>query len=210
MSLRIRGQVDRQFWTGKKVFLTGHTGFKGCWLSIWLSMMGARVVGFSLAPSTNPSLFELAKIDSLLECSNIGNICDFELLQSAIVQADPDIVIHMAAQPLVRYSYFNPVETYATNVMGTVHLLESIRNCQGVKAVVIVTMKIKNGFGGIAKMRLWVDMIPIAVARVALNLLQQLIDNLFFLKKNTRIIKWRLHLLDRATSLVVGIGLKIV
>lgn len=133
------GEVNPHFWAGKKVFLTGHTGFKGGWLSIWLSMMGAKVVGFSLEPNTDPSLFDVAKISSVLEASHIGNICDLELLQSALAQTSPDIVIHMAAQPLVRYSYANPVETFATNVMGSVNILESIRKCKTVKAVVIVT-----------------------------------------------------------------------
>jgi len=133
------GEVNPKFWASKKVFLTGHTGFKGGWLSIWLSMMGAKVTGFSLAPNTTPSLFEVAKIDLLLEASHIGNICDLRLLQSTLVKAAPDVVIHMAAQPLVRYSYLNPVETFATNVMGTAHILEVIRNCETVKAVVIVT-----------------------------------------------------------------------
>ncbi|OZB49615.1 MAG: CDP-glucose 4,6-dehydratase [Polynucleobacter sp. 39-45-136] len=139
MSLNARGQVDPQFWSGKKVFLTGHTGFKGGWLTIWLSSMGAKVTGFSLAPNTNPNLYEVTDIASLCEKSLIGDIRNFDELRKAMQLAAPDVVIHMAAQPLVRYSYENPVETYATNVMGTVHILESIRFCKSVKAVVIVT-----------------------------------------------------------------------
>lgn len=131
--------VNPSFWRGKRVFLTGHTGFKGSWLTIWLTSMGAKVTGYALEPSTNPDLFSVAKVGKLMECSDIANICDLEVLQNAMTKASPEIIIHMAAQPLVRYSYRNPVETYATNVMGTVNLLESARNIKGVKAIVVVT-----------------------------------------------------------------------
>ena len=127
-----------KFWQGKRVFLTGHTGFKGGWLSLWLQSLGAEVTGYALKPPTNPSLFEVANVASGMR-SMIGDIRDLDSLQKAIKEAKPEIVIHMAAQPLVRYSYTNPVETYATNVMGSVHLLESIRHLGGVKAVVNVT-----------------------------------------------------------------------
>ena len=139
MSLSMRGQVDPQFWSGKKVFLTGHTGFKGGWLAVWLSSMGAKVAGFSLTPNTNPNLYEVAGIAALCEKSVIGDIRNLDDLCDAMKSSNPDVVIHMAAQPLVRYSYSNPVETYATNVMGTVHVLEAIRTCSSVKAAVIVT-----------------------------------------------------------------------
>ena len=139
MSLNMRGQVDPQFWSGKKVFLTGHTGFKGGWLTVWLSFMGAKVTGFSLAPNTTPNLFEAAGVAALCKQSHIGDIRNLDDLRNAMQLASPDIVIHMAAQPLVRYSYVNPVETYATNVMGTVHVLEAIRSCSSVKAAVMVT-----------------------------------------------------------------------
>jgi CDP-glucose 4,6-dehydratase len=135
----MNGVVDNDFWSGKRVFLTGHTGFKGGWLSVWLSMMGAKVVGYALAPSTTPSLFQTAKISSQLEDSYIENICDLNRLQTAMADSKPDIVIHMAAQPLVRQSYSNPVETFATNVMGTAHLLEAMRQCSTVKAAIVVT-----------------------------------------------------------------------
>ena len=135
----MRGAVKPQFWAGKKVFLTGHTGFKGGWMSAWLSTMGARLTGYSLQPNTNPSFFKAAKIDRLYEKSHIENICNFDQLCSLMKAATPDIVIHMAAQPLVRYSYDNPIETYATNVMGTANLLEAVRSCPSVKAIVIVT-----------------------------------------------------------------------
>lgn len=130
--------MNRDFWRGKRVFLTGHTGFKGSWMSLWLQTLGAELTGFALPPPTKPSLFEEgAVIDGMV--SVVGDIRDLAALQDAMQLARPEIVIHMAAQPLVRYSYENPVETYATNVMGTVHLLESVRNTPGVKAVVNVT-----------------------------------------------------------------------
>ena len=131
--------VDPIFWRGKKIFLTGHTGFKGSWLSLWLASMGAKVVGYALAPNTKPNLFEVLAIDSLIEKSHIADIRDLTNLQKAMSEAKPDVVIHMAAQPLVRYSYANPVETYAINVMGTVHVLESTRAIDSVRATVVVT-----------------------------------------------------------------------
>jgi CDP-glucose 4,6-dehydratase len=131
--------VDNVFWKDKKVFLTGHTGFKGSWLSLWLASMGAEVSGYALAPNTTTNLFEVLAIDSLIEKSYIANILDLARLQKAMTDAKPDVVIHMAAQPLVRYSYVNPVETYATNVMGTVHVLESTRSIDSVRATVVVT-----------------------------------------------------------------------
>lgn len=135
----IKRSVDPRFWLGKKVFLTGHTGFKGGWLTVWLSSMGAEVTGFSLAPNTTPNLFQAAGVASLCQKSHIGDIRILERIRHAICLATPDIVIHMASQPLVRYSYANPVETYETNVMGTVHVLEALRFCSTVKAAVIVT-----------------------------------------------------------------------
>ena len=131
--------VDPVFWKGKKVFLTGHTGFKGGWLSLWLASMGAKVTGYALAPNATPNLFNILEIDSLIEKSHIGDIRDLADLQNAMTESRPDVVIHMAAQPLVRYSYANPVETYATNVMGTVHVLESTRSIDSVRATVVVT-----------------------------------------------------------------------
>ena len=126
------------FWQRKRVLLTGHTGFKGSWLSLWLQSMGAQVTGYALAPPTNPSLFEIAEVGQGMT-SVIGDIRDLPKLQSVFAEHQPEIVIHMAAQPLVRYSYQNPVETYFTNVMGTVHLLEAVRNTSGIKAVVNIT-----------------------------------------------------------------------
>lgn len=134
----VRGLVDPGFWAGRRVFLTGHTGFKGSWLSLWLQQMGAELTGFALAPPTDPALFEVADVGSGMT-SILGDIRDAEALASALVAADPEIVIHMAAQPLVRASYDDPVGTYATNVMGTVHLLEAVRKAPGVRAVCVVT-----------------------------------------------------------------------
>lgn len=126
------------FWRGKRVFLTGHTGFKGSWMSLWLQSLGAELTGFALQPPTQPSLFEEARVSEGMR-SIVGDVRDQAALQHAMRAAQPEIVIHMAAQPLVRYSYQNPVETYATNVMGTVHLLEAVRNTPNVKAVVNIT-----------------------------------------------------------------------
>jgi CDP-glucose 4,6-dehydratase len=130
--------VDPAFWAGKRVFLTGHTGFKGSWLSLWLQKMGAQLTGFALAPPTDPALFDVARVGEGMT-SIIGDIRERETLAQALVEADPEIVIHMAAQPLVRASYDDPVGTYATNVMGTVHLLEAVRQAPNVRAVCIVT-----------------------------------------------------------------------
>lgn len=130
--------MNPDFWYGKRVLLTGHTGFKGSWMALWLQSMGARVVGYALAPPTNPSLFDIADV-GLGMTSVTGDIRDLANLQGVFAEHQPEIVIHMAAQPLVRYSYQNPVETYSTNVMGTVHLLEAVRNTPGVRAVVNIT-----------------------------------------------------------------------
>ena len=130
--------MDAAFWQGKRVFLTGHTGFKGGWLSLWLQQLGAEVTGYALEAPTTPSLFEVANVARGM-VSIIGDVRDGEALKRAMAQARPEIVIHMAAQPLVRYSYVNPVETYATNVMGVVNLLEAVRATPGVRSVVNVT-----------------------------------------------------------------------
>ncbi|WP_327049783.1 CDP-glucose 4,6-dehydratase [Geotalea daltonii] len=129
----------RQFFLGKKIFVTGHTGFKGSWLCLWLHQLGAEINGYALDPPTNPSLFKLARVAELLQAHTVADIRDGAALTAAMQKAQPEIVIHMAAQPLVRDSYAIPVDTYAINVMGTVNLLEAVRNCPSVKAVVNVT-----------------------------------------------------------------------
>ncbi len=126
------------FWKGKKILLTGHTGFKGAWLSTWLKSLGANVIGYSLSPSTEPNLFELIKVSEGMTSIN-GNVQNLEELKNVLKKYNPEIVIHMAAQSLVRYSYKVPVETYMTNVMGTVNLFEAIRQTTGVKVVINVT-----------------------------------------------------------------------
>lgn len=117
------------FYKGRRVFITGHTGFKGAWLSMWLQMLGAQVSGYALDPPTNPSLYELCGIDGLITSSTMGDIRDLPALTRAMQAAEPEIVIHMAAQTIVRESYLNPIETYETNVMGAVNLLEALRSC---------------------------------------------------------------------------------
>lgn len=131
--------MSKAFWHGKRVFITGHTGFKGSWLSIWLHAVGAQVYGYSLAPDTNPSLFDVADVSSLLSGHTIADIRDGNKLTKAMSEANPEIVLHLAAQPLVRRSYVDPVETYSTNVMGTVNLLEAVRQLGNVKSVVNIT-----------------------------------------------------------------------
>lgn len=126
------------FWKGKRVFLTGHTGFKGSWLSLWLQKLGANLTGYALPPPTTPSLFDVANVAKGMT-SLTGDIRDLSALKQVVQDVQPEIMIHMAAQSLVRASYEAPVETYGTNVMGTVHLLEAVRHTPRIKAVVIVT-----------------------------------------------------------------------
>ncbi len=130
--------IDKRFWKGRKVFITGHTGFKGSWLCLWLHALGSNVSGYALKPPTNPSLFELCKIEELVQ-STIADIRDGASLAKTMFAAQPEVVIHMAAQPLVLDSYKIPVETYTINVMGTVNLFEAVRKCKNVKAVINVT-----------------------------------------------------------------------
>jgi CDP-glucose 4,6-dehydratase len=131
--------ANPDFWRNKRVLLTGHTGFKGSWLSLWLQSLGAEGHGLSLDPPTTPNLFTVAQVATGMASHTIGDIRDLATVQTAMQASQPDIVIHMAAQPLVRLSYAEPVETYATNVMGTVHVLESARHTPSVKAIVVVT-----------------------------------------------------------------------
>ena len=130
--------IDPSFWKGRRVLLTGHTGSKGSWMSIWLKEMGADLTGFALTPPTKPSLFEDANVAEGMR-SIMGDIRDLDALKKVFADTNPEVVIHMAAQPLVRESYSFPVETYAINVMGTVHVLEAVRHTPSVRSVVIVT-----------------------------------------------------------------------
>ncbi|MDD2761208.1 MAG: CDP-glucose 4,6-dehydratase [Methylomonas sp.] len=130
--------INTKFWRGKRVCLTGHTGFKGSWLTIWLNKLGADVTGVSLPPETMPNLFTLAKVAGL--CRNqICDIRDIKAVASIIQATQPDIVFHLAAQPLVRVSYRQPVETFSTNVMGTVHVLDSMRGVESTRVAVMIT-----------------------------------------------------------------------
>lgn len=130
--------TDSSFWRGKRVLVTGHTGFKGGWLSLWLQHMGAEVYGYALAPATEPNLFELAYIEDAM-FSEIADVRDLGSLKEALSRTKPEIVFHLAAQPLVRASYRDPVDTYSTNIMGTVNLLEAVRMQPEIRAAVIVT-----------------------------------------------------------------------
>lgn len=130
--------LNRDFWKNRKVFITGNTGFKGSWLCLWLHQLSAKTTGYALKPPTTPNMFELCGIKEVVP-TTIADIRDLIALQNAITACEPEVVIHMAAQPLVRESYVYPVETYSTNVMGTVNLLEAVRNCPSVRAVVSIT-----------------------------------------------------------------------
>jgi len=133
-----KGKVNIDFWKSKRVFLTGHTGFKGSWMSLWLQSMGAIVKGYSLEAKTKPNLFAEASVGENME-SEIGDIRDLNQISKSMLDFNPDILIHMAAQPLVRLSYQEPVDTYTTNVIGTVNVLEAARNCKNLKAIITVT-----------------------------------------------------------------------
>jgi len=130
--------IDKEFWQRKRIFITGHTGFKGSWLSLWLSYLGAEVKGYALNPPTSPSLFNEAKINSIID-SQIGDIRDWDAIYESMTVFNPDILIHMAAQPLVRYSYNAPIETYEVNVIGTAKVLEVARSCSNLKAIINIT-----------------------------------------------------------------------
>lgn len=130
--------VKKDFWENKRVLITGHTGFKGSWLSIWLSELGANVIGYALKPPTIPSLFEVCDLEKKVT-SIIGDIRNFKMLRDVLEKYQPEIIFHMAAQSLVRYSYKEPVKTYETNVMGTVNVFEACRYTQSVKTIVNIT-----------------------------------------------------------------------
>lgn len=131
--------IDTCFWSGKKVFITGHTGFKGSWLVLWLKQLDAKVCGYSNDQLTSPSLFQILDLKSCIQENITEDICNYNSLKKAIDEFQPEIVIHMAAQSLVRQSYKNPLETYATSVMGTANLLEAAKSVPSIRSVVIVT-----------------------------------------------------------------------
>lgn len=130
--------INRAFWRGRRVLVTGHTGFKGSWVCLWLKHLGAHVTGYAMAPPTCPNLFELADIGQGLT-SICGDIRDGSRLRSTVERTEPEVIMHMAAQPLVRRSYSDPIETFSTNVMGTVNVLESVRYTPSVRVVIVVT-----------------------------------------------------------------------
>jgi CDP-glucose 4,6-dehydratase len=130
--------MNKEFWKNKRVLITGHTGFKGSWLSLWLQHLGAHIVGYSLPPPTTPSMYEVARVSE--DMTNIqGDIRDLAHLRDSIAEFRPEIVVHMAAQSLVRYSYEDPMETYTTNIIGTANVLEAVRQVGNVKIIVVVT-----------------------------------------------------------------------
>jgi CDP-glucose 4,6-dehydratase len=132
-------EMTPDFWRNRSVFLTGHTGFKGGWIALWLSQLGAKVHGYSLAPPTTPNFYTATQLYDCLQTSTIADIRDLPKLAAAMQTAEPSIVIHMAAQPLVRESYNTPVDTFATNVLGTVNVLEAARQAETVQAIVNIT-----------------------------------------------------------------------
>ena len=131
--------IDNNFWSDRSVFITGHTGFKGGWLSFWLSQMGAKVHGYSLEPPTTPNFFTVCNLEKHLESSTIGNILDFHHLHKALDQTSPEVVFHLAAQPLVRESYSSPIATFETNVVGTANVMEACRSVPSIKTIVNIT-----------------------------------------------------------------------
>lgn len=132
-------EVNKIFWKGRSVFLTGHTGFKGGWLALWLSEMGANVYGYSLDAPTHPNFFDVIDLRTKIKNSFKGDIRNFSLLKKSIQEAKPSVIFHMAAQPLVRQSYIDPIETFSTNIFGTINVFEIIKNIESVKAIINVT-----------------------------------------------------------------------
>ena len=135
----MKKKINPIFWRNKKVFVTGHTGFKGSWLCLFLKMLGAEVTGYSLKPQTKPSLFNLAKINKVIKKSIIADVRDFKRLDSEIKKSKSTIVFHLAAQPLVRYSYLQPKETFDTNFTGTLNILESVKRNKKIATAIIIT-----------------------------------------------------------------------
>ena len=132
-------RIHRSFWCGRSVLVTGHTGFKGGWLSLWLHRLGAKVHGYALPPPTEPSLFEVACVGHVLASDTRADLADLTQLKLAFIAAQPDVVFHLAAQPLVRASYVDPLGTLSSNILGTAHVLEAARTCDSVHALVLIT-----------------------------------------------------------------------
>ena len=160
-------KTEMSFFRDKRILITGHTGFKGSWLSRILIDAGAKVTGVSLAPPTSPSIFSICRLENQMD-SVIGDVRDFELLKEVFERVQPQIVIHLAAQPIVRESYKNPRETYETNVMGTVNILECARQFSCVRSFLNVTtdkyMRTKSGSGVTVRRMCWTDLIHIQTA----------------------------------------------
>ena len=131
--------INKRFWKKKKIFVTGHTGFKGSWLCIFLNLLGAEITGYSLKPNTKPSLFNLAKVNKIIKRSVIADVRDQKKLHKEIKDSKATIVFHLAAQPLVRYSYSQPKETFDTNFSGTLNILECVRKIKSIKSTIIIT-----------------------------------------------------------------------
>jgi CDP-glucose 4,6-dehydratase len=131
--------IDGVFWQGRRVFLTGHTGFKGAWLALWLNQLGARVTGYALDPPTTPSLYDIAGVSDCLIKDNRADILDFARLETALAESEPEVLFHLAAQSLVREGYREPIGTFGSNVMGTVNVLEAVRKAKSLRAAVIIT-----------------------------------------------------------------------
>lgn len=181
--------IDRNYWKNKKVFVTGHTGFKGGWLSIFLNYLGADVTGYSLKPNTNPSLFIQAKIDSIVKKSIIGDIRDYKKLSNAIKKSKATILFHLAAQPLVRYSYENPIETFNTNFNGSLNVLESIRHNKKIKTSILIT---SDKVYDVTKNKIFKEndklfgIDPYSSSKVCIEHLFYSYMNSFFLKQNVQ------------------------
>ena len=135
----MRSNIKISFWKNKRVFVTGHTGFKGSWMCVFLKILGAKITGYSLKPKSKPNLFSLAKISKILEKSIIADVRNYNTLFREIKKSKADIIFHFAAQPLVRYSYIEPKETFETNISGTLNILECVRNLKKIKSTIIIT-----------------------------------------------------------------------
>ena len=169
----VKSIASQIFWKKKKVLITGHTGFKGAWLTFWLNHLGAKITGVALEPYTQPNLFNLLRIDSICD-SHILDIRNYEQLEEIVKTSSPEIVFHLAAQPLVRTSYDQPLETFTTNIIGTANILNAIRFSDSTKVGIMITtdrsIKIMNGDGNTGRQTNWVDMIHIVAAKLRLNL----------------------------------------